>query len=103
AAPIADSDGYWAANGIPVNTYDIVAVSFDGKRKGERRDVLASGGAVAQVNVALQGVSVVVGRVENSVGAPVANALVAGGEAIVHTDANGVFRLTGVPTGLRGI
>ena len=43
------------------------------------------------------------GRVEFSDGRPAPNALVAGGLAIVRTDANGNFVLDGVPTGQRYI
>lgn len=103
AAVTADADGYWSANGIPARTYDVVAVSLDGRRKGDRLDVVASSGAPTQITIALQSTAVVVGRVENSVGEPVTNALVAGGDIIVRTGADGLFRMTGVPTGLRTI
>ncbi len=97
-AATADSDGFWSAN-IPSGTYDLVAISLDGKRKGQRLDIAAPPGVTNQITIALQGRSVVVGRVETSTGAPVPNAVVAGGDAIVRTDTNGLFRLTGVPTG----
>jgi hypothetical protein len=88
---------------VRVNTYDLVALSADGKRKGERRDVVAVAGAVNTVNLTLQARATVTGRVETSTGLPVANALVGGGEALVHTNASGLFTLTGVPTGQRTI
>ncbi|HEU5123392.1 MAG TPA: carboxypeptidase regulatory-like domain-containing protein [Verrucomicrobiae bacterium] len=99
----SNDSGYWEVNDIPVGTYQVIAISEDGRRKGERTGVSASANVVNYVNLALQGTSVVVGRVENSSGQPVANALVAGGETIVRTDANGLFTLTGVPIGLRKI
>ena len=103
AAVITDETGFWTTTGIPVRTYDVVAVSSDSRRKGERRDVAAVSGATNQVNIALQGFGVVTGFVQKSDGTPVPNALVAGGEALVRTDNNGAFRLTGVPTGQRSI
>lgn len=98
----ADEQGFWTAT-VPADTYDVAAVSFDGKRKGDRRDILAALGASTQVTITLQGRANVIGRVENSIGQPVANALVAGGETIVRTDGNGFFTLPGVPTGIKSI
>ncbi|HET6407449.1 MAG TPA: Ig-like domain-containing protein, partial [Chthoniobacteraceae bacterium] len=103
AAADADQDGFWRAVGIPTDVYDLVAVSFDGKRKGQRLDISAPAGVTNFASIALQGFSVVIGRVETVRGIPVANALVAGGEQIVHTSVDGTFRLTGVPTGPRTI
>ncbi len=103
ASATTDSAGYWHANQVPANTYDLVALSADGKRKGERRNILAAAGAVNTVNLTLQARATVMGRVETSTGIPVANALVGGGAALVRTDALGRFTLTGVPTGQREI
>ncbi|HLH54849.1 MAG TPA: carboxypeptidase regulatory-like domain-containing protein, partial [Verrucomicrobiae bacterium] len=103
AAPVADATGFWTADGIPADTYDVVALSFDGARKGDRRAVAAQAGVTNQIAIALQGTSRVVGRVETSTGTAVPNALVAGGEALVRSDSNGLFTLTGVPTGQRTI
>ena len=103
AVVAADSGGYWRAAGIPAKIYDVIGVSLDGKRKGERRDVAAPAGSTNQISLALQGFGVVVGRVETATGVRVANALVAGGEMLVRTDNAGTFRLTGVPTGPRTI
>lgn len=98
-----DTNGYWEATAIPVGVYDLVAVSVDGKRKGERRSMSATEGAPLWVNLALQGTSRVVGRVEMCDGRAAAGALVAGGDMLVRTDAEGRFTLTGVPTGSRTI
>ena len=103
AAVTTNEDGFWSATNIPVRIYDIIAISVDNRRKGERRNIAAVEGAANQVNIALQGFGVVTGRVETSTGAPVANALVAGGEMLVRTNASGSFVLTGVPTGQRSI
>ena len=103
AAVTADSSGFWRASGIPVGTYDVVALSFDGRRKGERRDIAAPAGLTNFVHIALQGFGVVIGRVETATGAAIINAIVGGGEQLVRTTNNGFFRLTGVPTGRRTI
>jgi hypothetical protein len=103
AAVSAGGDGTWIASNIPADVYDPIALSVDGRRLGERRGINAPQGQTNQVNMTLPGTAVVVGRVENATGAPVPNALVAGGEAVVRTDAHGLFRLTGVPSGARTI
>ncbi|MEO8425619.1 MAG: Ig-like domain-containing protein, partial [Verrucomicrobiota bacterium] len=103
AAVTADADGFWVATNFPANTYDVAAVSFDGKRKGDRRGIQATLAIDTQVNIALNGRTTVSGRVEFFNGVSVANALVAGGDSIVRTDAQGLFTLTGVPTGRRSI
>jgi hypothetical protein len=103
AAVTADAQGFWAAPNLPVRIYDVVAVSFDGQRKGDRRDIGTSPNGIAQLNLTLQDFATVIGRVENSTGQAVPNALVAGGEMLVRSDANGLFTLTGVPTGQRTI
>ncbi|MEX0330624.1 MAG: tandem-95 repeat protein [Puniceicoccaceae bacterium] len=99
----ADTDGYWTAEGVPVDDYDIIAISADSRRKGERRDILAVAGSINTVNISLQARAIVQGRVETSTGLPVENAIVGGGETLVRTDALGRFTLTGVPTGDRSI
>jgi hypothetical protein len=103
AALDADSSGSWHASGIPADTYDVVAVSRDGRRKGDRRDVAATAGVTNRIDIPLQGFGTVIGRVEDPIGRAISNAVVAGGEALVRTDANGLFTLTGVPTGSRQI
>lgn len=103
AAVTADAGGYWEAGNIPVGAWDLVAVSFDNRLKGERRNVAAVAGSATFSSIALQGVSTVIGRVETSTGQPVPNAIVAGGTALVRTDGNGFFTLDGVPTGKRQI
>lgn len=101
AATTSDSAGYWNVDNLPVQSYDVVAVSLDGKRRGERRNVGAVAGDITSATIALQGRATVSGRVETSTGVPVPNALVAGGEGIVRTDENGFFVMPGVPTGRR--
>jgi hypothetical protein len=103
AAVTADEDGAFRADSVPVGTWDLVAASLDGRRRGERTDVASTAGVVNRVTITLQGRGTVRGRVEFANGQPVANALVGGGEALVRTDANGFFTLTGVPAGQQTI
>ncbi len=95
----ADSAGQWTADNIPVGTWDLVAISSDGVRKGERRSIAAVSGSATPVTITLQDRTIVRGRVEFANGAPVPGAMVAGGSALVTTDAGGLFELEGVPVG----
>jgi hypothetical protein len=99
----AAEDGFWAADNVPTGDYSATAVSRDGKRSGQTTLVPVFEGKTAFLTVTLNGVGMVDGRVETSNGTPVAQALVAGGNALVRTDANGFFHLEGVPLGARGI
>src|SRR5262249_19070181 len=81
----------------------VAAASCDGKRKGERRNVQAAQNSDTLVNISLNGRTTVSGRVEFANGKAAGNALVAGGEILVRADGNGLFTLTGVPTGNRTI
>ena len=103
AAATADNDGFWTATNFPAGIYDLAAVSFDGQRKGDRRNVQASQNVNTLINISLNGRTTVSGRVEFFNGTPATNALVAGGDTIVRTDNNGLFTLTGVPTGISTI
>jgi hypothetical protein len=103
AAVTADSSGFWNAENFPSGVYDVAAVSFDGQRKGDRRNIQVSAASATQVSITLNGRTTVSGRVEFFNGVPAPNALVAGGDAIVRADGNGLFTLTGVPTGQRTI
>lgn len=102
AAVTADQDGYWSADDVPTGLYQVEAYSQDSRRKANARGE-AVFGRTAFITAVLNGTGVVVGRVENSTGRPVARALVAGGETLVRTDAEGRFRLTGVPLGSQSI
>ncbi|MBK8001598.1 MAG: carboxypeptidase regulatory-like domain-containing protein [Verrucomicrobia bacterium] len=99
----ADADGNWHADGLPVRNYDVVAISFDGKRKGVRRGFGVVEGAVSVVNVTMESTTLLFGRVQYDDGRPATNALVAGGLSLVRTDVNGNFEMEGVPVGNRTI
>ncbi|MCW5558854.1 MAG: carboxypeptidase regulatory-like domain-containing protein, partial [Verrucomicrobiae bacterium] len=99
----ADADGNWRADNIPVRDFDVVAVSFDGKRKGVRLNYRVTAGGLSVVNVALEATTQLFGRVQYEDGRPAPNALVAGGLTLVRTDASGNFALEGVPVGNRTI
>lgn len=98
-APTTDENGYWQVNDIPTGPVTVQAYSQDGRRRGLGRGEVVKD-SLSFVLTALSGTGSVIGRVETSNGNAVANAIVAGGEALVRTDANGVFQLTGVPQGL---
>lgn len=102
AVVTADGDGFWSAGGISQETHDLLFFSADNRRRGERRGVTVLAGANPLL-LELPGFATVRGRVEFSNGQPAPNALVAGGEVLVRTDANGFFTLTGVPIGPRTI
>ena len=99
AVATAGPQGFWSTDSVPEGLWDIVAVSFDGKTKGERRDIATLATAATNVDIILQGRTTITGRVEFADGQAVPNALVAGGDMIATTDANGAFSLSGVPTG----
>ena len=95
----ADASGFWVATNIPVRAFDIVAVTFDGTRKGERLGITPTANGTTIANVTLDAATTVFGQVQFDDGSPVTNALVAGGITLVTTDANGNFQLQGVPVG----
>ena len=95
----ADSDGAWEITNAPIQNFDIVAVTFDGTRKGVRTGIIPVGNQIVYANVTLQAATTVSGRVQFDDGRPATNALVAGGAALVRSDANGNFQLEGVPVG----
>ncbi|MBL9175134.1 MAG: carboxypeptidase regulatory-like domain-containing protein [Verrucomicrobiales bacterium] len=99
----ADSDGNWRADNLPARTLDVVAVSFDGRRKGTRLGYAVAPGGTSVANLSLESTTQVFGRVQFEDGRPAANALVAGGLSLVRTDAAGNFALEGVPVGNRVI
>jgi len=94
-----DAGGYWSIPQIPVGKYDVVGISLDGRRKGQRNAVTSVADVATTANIVLQPRSVVEGVVQFANGDPVAGAKVGGGETIATTDALGRFRLLGVPTG----
>ncbi|MDH7501179.1 MAG: Ig-like domain-containing protein, partial [Verrucomicrobiota bacterium] len=99
----AGDDGNWQASDLPVGRYDVVALSFDGRRKGMRLGYFVQPNTVAVVDLALEGTTRIFGRVQFEDGRPAAGALVAGGLTLVRADDQGGFVLEGVPTGLRTI
>ncbi|MBI1176201.1 hypothetical protein GC207_02040, partial [bacterium] len=99
----ADADGNWEADDLPAQNFDVVAISFDGRRKGVRRNFTVMENTLSVVNISLEATTQLFGRVQFEDGRPAANALVAGGLTLVRTDAQGNFMLEGVPVGSRSI
>ena len=99
----ADETGTFAfARTLPPNGYDVVAFDAGTGQLG----VVHAGiqpRLTTSVSIVLEATGMVEGVVFNASGAPQAGALVAGGLALVQTDANGFFRLEGVPAGPRRI
>lgn len=103
-AVTAGEDGTWEAADLPVGTYNLAAISRDQRRFGKRSRLTVAAGVTNFADISLNGTAVVRGRVITSAGdRGVANALVAGGDVLVRTDANGFFTATGVPVGRRTI
>ncbi len=87
---------------IPAGGYDVVAVDVaTGQIGSTRTNVIAL--TTTAVNIMMEATGAVEGVVFNASGQPVARALVAGGLTLVETDANGLFRIEGVPAGKRRI
>jgi hypothetical protein len=85
---------------LPAGRYNLAAISRDSRRKGRRSNLVVTGGGTNFADISLNGTAVVRGRVLTSAGERgVANALVAGGDVLVRTDANGFFTVSGVPIG----
>ncbi|MFO1460689.1 MAG: LamG-like jellyroll fold domain-containing protein [Verrucomicrobiota bacterium] len=99
----ADSDGNWRADTLPAGKWDIVAITFDGRRKALRLGYSVIADATLVANLTLESTTQLLGRVQFEDGRPAANALVAGGLTLVRTDATGNFTLEGVPVGNRVI
>jgi hypothetical protein len=99
----ADGTGAFAARDVPVGSWDVFAVSADGRRRGSAEAVAVVEGAATWADVRLQGRTQLVVEVLFANGDRVAGALVSGGETIVVTGADGRAVLDGVPTGSRQI
>jgi hypothetical protein len=98
-----DATGSFAfATRLPENGYDVVAVDAATGQIGVTRATIVAQSTTA-VSVVMESSGAVQGVVFNAGGQPVEGALVAGGVALVTTDANGAFRLEGVPAGKRTI
>lgn len=89
-------------NLIPRN-YDVVALDPTGEQLGVAGGVLVEAGITSSTVVVLEENGAVEGVVYNAQGIPVEGALVAGGISLGVTDANGFFRIEGVPPGKRTI
>lgn len=87
---------------VPAGQWDVVAVDVASGQIGVVRAVVQPLITTA-VSIVMESVGSVEGVVFDGRGQLVAGALVAGGIALVETDANGFFRLEGVPAGQRSI
>ncbi|MGE5243271.1 MAG: Ig-like domain-containing protein [Betaproteobacteria bacterium] len=98
-----DATGSFAfSRTLPPAGYDVVAVDpASGQLGAAHADVVAR--TTSSVSIVLEAVGTVEGVVFNGRGEPVKGAVVAGGVALVTTDANGLFRIDGVPAGTKTI
>ncbi len=104
ATTLSGPDGLYRFTDIPsALPQAAVAISSDGRRTTAYRRLAVQPANTIAVNLVLDGTGIVVGRVERANGQAGAYALVAGGERVVRADADGNFRLTGVPVGSRRI
>ncbi len=99
----SDATGSFAfARTLPPTAYDVVAFDSGTQQLGVVRAGIQSR-LTTSVSIVLEATGFVEGVVFNASGAPQPGALVAGGVALVETNANGFFRLEGVPAGRRRI
>jgi hypothetical protein len=104
AQTVTDSSGSFTFENLPPGqgAYDVVAVDRASRQVG-RTNAQVSAGMTATTYVIMPALGAVEGIVYNAQGRPVAGALVAGGVALGTADANGYFRIEGVPSGKTAI
>ena len=100
---LVDAAGTFAfTRPLPAGPYDVVAVDPATQQLGATTvNVIAR--TANSVSIVLESVGAVEGVVFNGRGERLAGALVSGGVALATTDANGFFRIEGVPAGSRTI
>lgn len=102
-ATTTDASGSFSfARILPADSYDVVAVDTATGQVGSTRVGIVAL-TTSAVNIVMEATGGVEGVVFNASGQPVPGALVAGGVALVQTDANGRFLIEGVPAGKRTI
>jgi len=95
---VTDAAGSFAFTQLLANTYDVVAVDPATRQLGKTRtEVIAQ--VTNATSVVMEAFGSVEGVVRDAQGQPVAGARIAGGTALVETDANGFFHVDGVTAG----
>ncbi len=98
-----DSSGTFTfARALPQQSYHVVAFDPGSQQLGIVNATVAAR-LTTSVSIVLEALGAVEGVVFNARGEPLPGALVAGGVALVETNANGFFRIEGVPAGRRTI
>ena len=98
-----DASGTFAfSRTLPEASYDVVAVDGATQQIGTTRATV-NAGLTTSVSIVLEATGSVEGVVFNAQGQPVPGAVIAGGLALGTADANGFFRIEGVPAGSRTI
>jgi protocatechuate 3,4-dioxygenase beta subunit len=102
ARTAADADGRFVFDGIPPGgaTLDAWAAGF---QPAQGRDLRLPPEGVDGLEVELDRGAVIAGRVRTSAGDPVEDARVVCGSAAAVSDADGLYRLEGIPTGRRKV
>lgn len=96
------SGSFTFARGLPPDSYDVVAVDPATRQLGTTKASVVAN-VTSSVHIVLESTGAVEGVVFNAQGNPVSGAVIAGGIALGTADANGFFRITGVPAGARTI
>lgn len=102
ASATADAAGSFSFPDLPVSEQDVVAVDPATGQTGSAR-VEIFPGHISSVAIVMAAMGAVEGVVRNAQGQVVAGAVVAGGLTLGTTDANGFFRIEGVPAGQQTI
>lgn len=97
-----DSGSFSFERTLPAGQYDVVAVDLATGQIGVVRAAIAAN-LTTSVGIVLEATGSVEGVVFNAQGQPVPGAVIAGGVALGTADANGFFRIEGVPAGSRTI
>jgi hypothetical protein len=94
---VTGADGKFRIEGLPPGDYDVVVNAEGYGERSERANVIA--GQSFSVSVALDGAGSVEGTVRDPAGHPLEGVLVVAGAQEARADADGHFRLDGVPAG----
>ena len=97
---VTDAAGSFSFSAISSQTqaYDLVAVDLSGKQTG-RSTVTVLARTTTSAVIVMEALGSVEGVVYNALNQPVPGAIIAGGVTLGTTDANGYFRIEGVPAG----
>lgn len=102
AAATSDADGRFSFAPVPAGR-GALGVNADGFQPIESRELAVPAAGIADLELVLDSGAVLEGRVFTADGEPVEDARVVSGAAASISDADGVYRLEGVPPGRRKV